>query len=84
MGDETYVSRLHAGNGEHVEMDRRAVACFDAALTDVGITEGPLRTVLHDYFEWSTNRLAEHPDTSETVPDGAVIPKWSWDGPVEG
>ena len=54
LGDETSVLRMHAGNGEHLDMDRRAVACFDAALTDVGITEDPLRSALHDYFAWST------------------------------
>ena len=83
MGDESHVLRMHAGNGEHAEMDRRAVACFDEALTDVGITEDPLRVVLHDYFEWSTARMAQHPDTPDTVPAGATLPKWSWQGHVE-
>src|SRR5262245_4073468 len=35
-GDETAVVRLHSGNGAHAEMDRRAIACFDQALDDVG------------------------------------------------
>src|SRR5215467_3889406 len=38
LGDETAVVRMHSGNGDHEEMDRRAVACFDAALADVGLT----------------------------------------------
>jgi hemoglobin len=84
MGDETGVLRLHAGNGEHLEMDRLAVACFDVALTDVGISEDPLRAVLHDYFEWSTTRMAEHPDSPDTVPDRVSLPKWSWDGLIDG
>ncbi len=83
MGDETYVLRLHAGNGEHAEMDRRAVACFDGALDDVGITEGPLRALLHDYFEWATQRMSGHSESPDTVPDGVQIPKWSWSGLVE-
>jgi len=83
MGDESHVLRMHAGNGEHLEMDRRAVACFDAALTDVGMTEEPLRSVLHDYFEWSTWRMAQHPDTPDTVPEGVSLPRWSWEGGVE-
>src|SRR5579875_3654132 len=37
FGDETHVVRLHSGNGRHEEMDRRAVACFDQALADVGL-----------------------------------------------
>ena len=84
MGDETGVLRLHAGNGEHLEMDRQAVACFDVALTDVGISEDPLRAVLHDYFEWSTTRMAEHPESPDTVPDPVSLPKWSWDGLIDG
>jgi hemoglobin len=31
-GDETSVVRMHSGNGEHEEMDRRAIACFDQAM----------------------------------------------------
>ena len=82
LGDETSVLRMHAGNGEHLDMDRRAVACFDAALTDVGITEDPLRSSLHDYFSWSTDRMAGHPDSPDTVPDGEPLPHWSWAGPT--
>src|SRR3954469_11671385 len=50
-GDETTVVRMHSGNGVHEEMDRRAIASFDQALTDVGLmTDHPVREVLHDYF----------------------------------
>src|SRR3954453_5947008 len=38
-GDETAVVRMHSGNGPHEEMDRRAIACFDQALEDVGLTD---------------------------------------------
>ena len=36
MGDHSHVLRLHAGNGEHAEMDRRAQQCFAVALDDAG------------------------------------------------
>src|SRR5947207_11480208 len=36
-GDETTAVKMHSGNGEHEEMDRRAIACFDQALADVGL-----------------------------------------------
>lgn len=44
-GDETSVVRIHSGNGPHEEMDRRAIACFDQALEDVGLAgeTGPQR-----------------------------------------
>ena len=39
FGDETTVVKMHSGNGEHDEMDRRAIACFDQALADVGLAD---------------------------------------------
>jgi len=38
-GDETAVVRMHSGNGPYKEMDRRAIACFDQALIDVGLAD---------------------------------------------
>ena len=53
--DETTVVRMHSGNGPHEEMDRRAISCFDEAMSDVGIgADDRLRRVLHDYFAWAT------------------------------
>ena len=83
-GDETSVVRIHSGNGLHEEMDRRAIACFDQAMDDVGIThDDPLRRVLHNYFAWATNTtMARYHHSPDDVPDGMDIPKWSWDGLV--
>ncbi len=85
-GDETSVVRLHSGNGQHEEMDRRAIACFDRALEDVGLArDEPLRGVLHDYFAWATTTaMARYPDSADEVPHGMSIPKWSWDELVSG
>ena len=82
FGDETDVVRLHSGNGEHEEMDERAVACFDAALQEVGISDDDrLFGVLHDYFAWVTmSWLTRYPDSASDVPSGLGKPKWSWDG----
>jgi hemoglobin len=81
-GDETSVVRTHSGNGPHEEMDRRAIACFDQALEDVGIRDERLRRVLHDYFAWATNIAMARYNSREHVPDGLPIPKWSWNGLV--
>ncbi len=61
--------RMHAGRGR-----------LRLALDDVGITEQPLRGVLHDYFAWSTDRMGRTrlPDTVPTT----SAPHWDWDGPV--
>ena len=80
-GNETSVVRIHSGNGVHEEMDQRAVACFDLALDDVGLTDEPLRHVLHDYFAWATTTtMARYHESADDVPDGLAIPHWSWDG----
>jgi len=81
MGDETSVVRTHSGNGVHEEMDRRAIACFDQALEDVGLIAEPLRRSLHDYFTWATTTtMARYHDSADDVPPGLKIPRWSWDG----
>jgi hemoglobin len=81
-GDETSVVRIHSGNGVHEEMDQRAIACFDQAMTDIGVgDDDPVRSVLHDYFAWATTTsMARYHETADDVPDGLRIPRWSWDG----
>jgi hemoglobin len=82
--DETSVVRMHSGNGPHEDMDRRAIVCFDQALTDVGLSDDDvLRTVLHNYFAWATNTtMSRYERSADDVPDGLRIPLWSWDGLV--
>lgn len=82
FGDESSVVRIHSGNGEHEEMDRRAIACFDQALVDTGLaSDDRLRQVLHDYFAWATTTtMARYHQSADDVPDGLNIPRWSWDG----
>jgi hemoglobin len=83
-GDETSVVRRHSGNGEHDEMDRRAIACFDVALHDAGLdADDRLRQVLHDYFAWATtSSMAQYHRSADDVPEGLPLPTWSWDGLV--
>ena len=84
-GDETTVVRLHSGNGEHPELDRRAVACFDQALADAGLDgDERLRQVLHDWFTWATASMSRYHRSPDDVPAGLPFPRWSWDGPVPG
>ena len=82
--DQTHVVRIHSGNGPHEDMDRRAVACFDQALADIGLADDPrLRSVLHDYFAWATAiAMAQYPHAADQVPNGLHIPQWSWHGLV--
>jgi hemoglobin len=80
-GSESEVVRMHSGNGEHDEMNRLAIECFDEALADAELTSEPLRQVLHDYFAWATTTtMYRYHHSAEDVPDGMAIPRWSWDG----
>jgi hemoglobin len=81
-GDEATVVRMHSGNGEHHEMNRRAIACFDQALDDTGLAADPaLRQALHDYFAWATTTtMSQYHRSAADVPNDLAIPRWSWDG----
>ena len=81
-GDETTVVRIHSGNGPHEDMDQRAIACFDRAMDDVGVSAGGvLWRVLHDYFTWATTTtMARYHESADDVPDGLPLPRWSWNG----
>ena len=81
-GDETTVVKMHSGNGEHDEMNRRAIACFDLALADVGLAnDNVLRQVLQDYFAWATTTtMSRYHQSADDLPSGLSIPRWSWDG----
>jgi len=82
-GDETSVVRIHSGNGEHAEMDQRAITCFDQAIADIGLDPASLLgQVLHDYFAWATTTtVARYHESADDAPEGMTIPQWSWDGP---
>jgi hemoglobin len=84
FGEETSVVRMHSGNGPHEDMDRRAIACFDEALVDVGLADDErLWRVLHDYFAWATTTtMARYHRSADDVPEGLSIPHWSWEGLV--
>jgi hemoglobin len=81
QGTETAVVRMHSGNGEHDEMDRRAIACFAQALDDAGVEPPALREALTAYFTWATQvRMAAYPHRRQDVPDGLTIARWDWHG----
>ena len=83
MGDHSTVLRMHSGNGEHHEMDRRAEHCFAQALDDAGIPDTPeLRRTLGYWFHWAIEVMDAHPETPDDVPPDLTFPRWSWDGLV--
>ena len=85
VASDAEVVRLHSGNGPHVEMDERAVECFAAAVVDAGLADDPaVRDALVAYFTWATGYMGTYHGSVDEVPDGLTVPRWSWDGLVEG
>jgi hemoglobin len=81
FGTESSVVRMHSGNGEHKEMDRRAIRCFALALDDAEIQDHALRLVLLEYFTWATTkRMASYPRSGSEVPQDLKIARWSLNG----
>ncbi|TQM13939.1 oxidoreductase [Pseudonocardia kunmingensis] len=72
-GDESSMMRLHAGNGEHAELDGICLAFFDQALADAGVA-GATAARVAGYFRAAT--LAQHAyrESPDQVPDGLPFP----------
>jgi hemoglobin len=82
IGNESFVVRLHAGHGEHDEMDKRAQRCFALAIDGANLpNDEALRETLRDYFRWATDAMAAFPRSADDVPPGLSFPRWSWNGP---
>jgi hemoglobin len=67
-GDETSVQRLHAGNGEHVELDERCLALFDQAVEESGIDTDAGRR-LSAYFRRATEAQRAYAGGPHLVPE---------------
>jgi hemoglobin len=83
MGDQTAMLRIHANNGSGNDFEERFLACFMAALDDVGVSEEPdLRAALSSYIQWSLADVLHYAPPDAVVSDGLGVPRWSWDGLV--
>ncbi|HEX8510782.1 MAG TPA: group II truncated hemoglobin [Propionibacteriaceae bacterium] len=79
LGDHSGVLRMHAGNGEHEEMDERAQTCFRLALDDARLPDEPrLRSALTAWFRQATREMAAYPRSPDDVPDDLPMPRCAW------
>jgi hemoglobin len=82
-GDESAVLRMHAGNGEMVDLGERFLACFIAAQDDAGLpADLEFRAALAAYMRWAVAQVLAYPDDPERVPAGLGLPRWDWAGLV--
>jgi len=71
-GDESYVQRIHAGNGEHVALDEVCLRLFDRALADCGIPPAPAAR-LSAYFRAATEAMRTYGASAALVPDALPL-----------
>ena len=68
-GTESSMLRLHAGHGEHVELDEACLTAFDRAVADVGL-KGDVAARVSAYFRRATEAQREWGTPGTQVPDG--------------
>lgn len=69
FGDESSVMRLHAGHGEHIDLDEACLKAFDLAVGDAGFS-GDVAQRISAYFRRATEAQREYGDPARRVPDG--------------
>ena len=67
-GTESGVQRIHACNGEHLELDEICLALFDQALVECGVA-GDAAAGISAYFRGATEAQRDFADASHPVPD---------------
>ena len=68
-GDESTMQRIHACNGEHVELDEACLKAFDRAVADIGLS-GELAQRVSAYFRRATVEQRRWAAEGTTVPNG--------------
>ncbi|HEY0870637.1 MAG TPA: group II truncated hemoglobin, partial [Acidothermaceae bacterium] len=80
-GDQTFLLRMHAGNGDMSDLGRRFVECFVLAADDAQLPDDPaFRAALRAYMEFAVGEMISYPDSDDVIPTDAPTPRWSWDG----
>ena len=82
--DNSFVLRLHAGNGDMSDLGRRFVLCFAAAADDAGCptTVACSAPRCASYMEWAVSEVLAFGPPDATVPAHLPLPRWDWDGLV--
>ncbi len=67
-GDESSMQRIHAGNGEHADLDETCLRAFDQALTDLNFPPEPASRA-SSYFRKATEAQRQYSESPDQVPD---------------
>jgi len=68
-GNESAMLRIHAGQGEHVDLDEACLKAFDLAVSDIGLS-GELAQRVSGYFRRATVAQRAWGKPGTDVPDG--------------
>lgn len=68
-GDESGMLQLHAGNGDHHDLDEACLRAFDLAIADVGLS-GEVAARVSQYFRRATIEQRQWSAPGSTVPKG--------------
>lgn len=80
-GDQSTVMHMHSGNGDMSDLGRRFVACFVAAMDDVGLpADRQFRAAMRAYMVAAVDEVLSYGDAEP--PKGLPMPHWTWDGPA--
>lgn len=83
LADQSYLVRLHSGNGDMGDLRARFVACFVAAADDAELPDDPeFRAALRAYMEWAVTDVLRYEADAGEVPRDLAVPRWSWNGLV--
>jgi hemoglobin len=75
-GTESSMQRMHAGNGEHRQLDERCLALFEEALADVGLPAAPAAR-LAAHFRRATEAQRAYAESADQVPAALSLPDWA-------
>jgi hemoglobin len=77
------VLHIHSGNGDMSDLGRRFVACFVAAMDDVGMPDDPeFRESMRVYMEHAVAEVLTYESPDAAVPSELPMPRWTWNGPA--
>jgi hemoglobin len=81
IADQSFLLRLHAGNGPMDELGRRFVDAFVAAADDALLpADEEFRAALRAYMVWAVADVLVYAPEGSEVPSDVPMPHWSWDG----
>jgi hemoglobin len=80
-GTHAGVVRMHCGNGDLTDLNRRFLDCFTQAMDDARLPDdADFRAAMVGYMQWSIGEVSGRAESDPGVADDAPMPHWSWDG----